>query len=181
MLNLQFVCDSLPFGGVGQSGFGRYHGKYSFETFSHEKAILQRRFFPELEPRYPPWNNLKFQFIKLLYAFNYIGLLLLLLGLKKQQMKQAFKFGGRQHFFDELKYVCFTLLHKNKISNPVLVSFQHASHQLYLLYQAEDRQLLLLLLLGGLILFYQIKILNLSSIHEKNHQWAKKPQWVGQL
>nr|ABK96187.1 unknown [Populus trichocarpa] len=80
---LQFVCDSLPFGGVGQSGFGRYHGKYSFDTFSHEKAILQRRFFPELEPRYPPWNNLKFQFIKLLYAFNYIGLLLLLLGLKK--------------------------------------------------------------------------------------------------
>uniref|UniRef100_A0A6M2FA47 Aldehyde dehydrogenase n=1 Tax=Populus davidiana TaxID=266767 RepID=A0A6M2FA47_9ROSI len=80
---LQFVCDSLPFGGVGQSGFGRYHGKYSFDTFSHEKAILQRRFFPELEPRYPPWNNFKFQFIKLLYAFNYVGLVLLLLGLKK--------------------------------------------------------------------------------------------------
>ncbi|KAF9678245.1 hypothetical protein SADUNF_Sadunf07G0014900 [Salix dunnii] len=80
---LQFLCDSLPFGGVGQSGFGRYHGKYSFDTFSHEKAILQRGFFPELEPRYPPWNSFKLHFIKLAYAFNYIGLILLLLGLKK--------------------------------------------------------------------------------------------------
>ncbi|CAK7334409.1 unnamed protein product [Dovyalis caffra] len=79
---VQFICDSLPFGGVGQSGFGRYHGKYSFDSFSHEKAILQRGFFPELEPRYPPWNNFKLQFIKLAYAFNYIGLILLLLGLK---------------------------------------------------------------------------------------------------
>ncbi|XP_056170062.1 aldehyde dehydrogenase family 3 member F1 isoform X2 [Syzygium oleosum] len=48
---VQFVCDDLPFGGVGQSGFGRYHGKYSFDTFSHEKAIMTRGFFPEIEPR----------------------------------------------------------------------------------------------------------------------------------
>ncbi|KDP32663.1 hypothetical protein JCGZ_13661 [Jatropha curcas] len=80
---VQFVCDELPFGGVGHSGFGRYHGKYSFDTFSHEKAVMQRGFFPELEPRYPPWNNFKLEFIKLAYSFNYLGLLLLLLGLKK--------------------------------------------------------------------------------------------------
>ncbi|XP_022136446.1 aldehyde dehydrogenase family 3 member F1 [Momordica charantia] len=80
---VQFLCDSLPFGGVGQSGFGRYHGKYSFDTFSHEKAVLQRSFLLELEPRYPPWNDFKLKFIRLAYAFDYFGLLLLLLGIKK--------------------------------------------------------------------------------------------------
>lgn len=80
---LQFICDSLPFGGVGQSGFGRYHGKHSFDTFSHEKAVLHRSFFPELEPRYPPWNDFKLDFIRLAYNLDYIALLLLLLGLRK--------------------------------------------------------------------------------------------------
>ncbi|KAL6576094.1 hypothetical protein OROHE_000565 [Orobanche hederae] len=58
---IQFICENLPFGGVGQSGFGRYHGKYSFDTFSHEKAVLHRSFFLELEPRYPPWNSFKLE------------------------------------------------------------------------------------------------------------------------
>lgn len=80
---VQFLCDSLPFGGVGQSGFGRYHGKYSFDTFSHEKAVMQRAFFPEIEPRFPPWNDFKLKFIRTAYDFDYIGLLLLLLGLKR--------------------------------------------------------------------------------------------------
>lgn len=80
---VQFVCDTLPFGGVGQSGFGRYHGKYSFDTFSHEKAVLRRSFLIELGPRYPPWNDFKLQFIRLTYKFDYIGLVLLLLGLKR--------------------------------------------------------------------------------------------------
>lgn len=80
---MQFVCDDLPFGGVGQSGFGRYHGKYSFDTFSHEKAIMARGFFPEIEPRYPPWNRFKLRFIRLAYDFDYFGLLLLMLGLKR--------------------------------------------------------------------------------------------------
>ncbi|KAJ4833209.1 Aldehyde dehydrogenase 3 member F1 [Turnera subulata] len=80
---VQFICDTLPFGGVGQSGFGRYHGKYSFDTFSHEKSVLHRGFFPELEPRYPPWNDFKLKFIKLAYSFKYLELLLLLLGFKK--------------------------------------------------------------------------------------------------
>ncbi|KAF5463049.1 hypothetical protein F2P56_018998 [Juglans regia] len=80
---IQFLCDALPFGGVGQSGFGSYHGKYSFDTFSHEKAVLQRSFFPEIEPRYPPWNSFKLKFIRLAYNFDYLGLLLLLMGLKR--------------------------------------------------------------------------------------------------
>src|SRR5699024_11300303 len=32
----------LPFGGIGHSGLGAYHGKYSFETFSHKKSIMER-------------------------------------------------------------------------------------------------------------------------------------------
>ena len=35
---------NLPFGGVGASGMGSYHGKYSFETFSHRKSIIKRSF-----------------------------------------------------------------------------------------------------------------------------------------
>ncbi|KAI9109647.1 hypothetical protein K1719_019277 [Acacia pycnantha] len=80
---VQFLCDALPFGGVGQSGIGRYHGKYSFETFSHEKAVMHRNLCLEIEPRYPPWNNFKMQFIRLAYKLNYFGLLLHILGLKR--------------------------------------------------------------------------------------------------
>ncbi|KAL0307870.1 UNVERIFIED_CONTAM: Aldehyde dehydrogenase family 3 member F1 [Sesamum angustifolium] len=80
---IQFICDGLPFGGVGASGFGRYHGKYSFDTFSHEKPVLHRTFFLELEARHPPWNEFKMDFIRLAYKFDYIGLLFLLLGLRR--------------------------------------------------------------------------------------------------
>jgi aldehyde dehydrogenase (NAD+) len=37
---MHIVSHYLPFGGVGPSGLGRYHGRYSFETFSHTKSIL---------------------------------------------------------------------------------------------------------------------------------------------
>lgn len=80
---VQFLCDALPFGGVGQSGFGRYHGKYSFDTFSHEKAVMHRNLCLEIEPRYPPWNKFKLEFIRLAYRLNYFGLFLHMLGLKK--------------------------------------------------------------------------------------------------
>ncbi|RXH75061.1 hypothetical protein DVH24_029782 [Malus domestica] len=80
---IQFVCDSIPFGGVGQSGFGRYHGKYSFDTFSHEKAVMRANFIIEFGSRYPPWNDFKDKFIRFAYNFDYISLALLLLGLKR--------------------------------------------------------------------------------------------------
>ena len=41
--------DSLPFGGVGQSGMGAYHGKWSFETFSHMKGSLIRNYNKDIE------------------------------------------------------------------------------------------------------------------------------------
>ena len=40
---LHLASEELPFGGVGESGLGRYHGKYSFETFSHQKSYYHRK------------------------------------------------------------------------------------------------------------------------------------------
>lgn len=47
----------LPFGGVGQSGMGKYHGKAGFDTFTHEKSILKKAFFLDLPVRYPPFRR----------------------------------------------------------------------------------------------------------------------------
>lgn len=43
----------LPFGGVGQSGTGHYHGKYSFDTFTHQKSILKQTTMFDVKLRYP--------------------------------------------------------------------------------------------------------------------------------
>lgn len=45
----------LPFGGVGESGLGSYHGKYSFNTFSHQKSVVKRSFWLDVAVRYPPY------------------------------------------------------------------------------------------------------------------------------
>ena len=47
----------MPFGGVGNSGMGRYHGKYSFDTFSHFKAVLYKSRFFDLRVRYHPYKK----------------------------------------------------------------------------------------------------------------------------
>lgn len=47
----------LPFGGVGQSGMGKYHGKASFDTFTHEKSILKKSLLVDIPFRYPPFQN----------------------------------------------------------------------------------------------------------------------------
>ncbi len=48
----------LPFGGRGSSGMGKYHGKYSFEVFSHQKAIMSRRFYLDPAMIYPPYKSI---------------------------------------------------------------------------------------------------------------------------
>jgi acyl-CoA reductase-like NAD-dependent aldehyde dehydrogenase len=53
----------LPFGGVGPSGMGAYHGKATFDTFSHYKSVLKKSFRFELNIRYPPYGN-KLNWIK---------------------------------------------------------------------------------------------------------------------
>ncbi|KAI4296918.1 hypothetical protein L6164_036835 [Bauhinia variegata] len=80
---IQYAADSLPFGGVGESGFGNYHGKFSFDTFSHEKAILRRSFLTEFWFRFPPWTVNKHQLLEVAYNYDYLGLLLVLLGLRR--------------------------------------------------------------------------------------------------
>lgn len=47
---------ALPFGGVGQSGIGGYHGKYTFDLFSHHKAIAKRATWLDVPLRYPPYD-----------------------------------------------------------------------------------------------------------------------------
>lgn len=56
--------DYLPFGGVGNSGFGNYHGKFGFEAFSHQKAILKRVTWAEPDIKYPPYSKKKLKWIK---------------------------------------------------------------------------------------------------------------------
>jgi len=48
---------NLPFGGVGESGMGAYHGKYSFNIFSHMKSVMRRPLWPDLPLRYPPYKG----------------------------------------------------------------------------------------------------------------------------
>ncbi len=50
---------NLPFGGVGMSGIGSYHGKTGFDTFSHHKSILHKPFWFESSVKYPLYSNLK--------------------------------------------------------------------------------------------------------------------------
>lgn len=47
----------LPFGGVGDSGIGAYHGKASFDTFTHKKSILKKSTISDLKIKYPPYKN----------------------------------------------------------------------------------------------------------------------------
>lgn len=60
---MQVGVPELPFGGVGASGMGRYHGKASFDTFTHYKSVLSKSFRLDLQWRYPPYAN-KLNFLK---------------------------------------------------------------------------------------------------------------------
>lgn len=52
---MQVGVSELPFGGVGDSGIGSYHGKASFDTFSHQKSVLYKSFWLDLKWRYAPY------------------------------------------------------------------------------------------------------------------------------
>ena len=55
---------NLPFGGIGTSGTGSYHGKRSFDTFSHEKSMMKTRFFFDAPMKYPPYTDQKLSWVK---------------------------------------------------------------------------------------------------------------------
>ena len=61
---IHLATDRMPFGGVGQSGMGGYHGKASFDTFSHQKSIVSKANWLDLPVRYPPFTNRKIRIMK---------------------------------------------------------------------------------------------------------------------
>lgn len=63
---LQVALETLPFGGVGNSGMGSYHGKFSFDTFSHKKAIMWKSQGLESlnDLRYPPFTTTNLNWIR---------------------------------------------------------------------------------------------------------------------
>lgn len=56
--------DRMPFGGVGNSGIGNYHGIFGFQTFSHQKSILKKSIWGEPNWKYPPYTSNKMKWIK---------------------------------------------------------------------------------------------------------------------
>ena len=56
---IHLATSRMGFGGVGQSGMGSYHGKKSFDTFSHEKSIVKKSTLIDLPVRYAPYSRLK--------------------------------------------------------------------------------------------------------------------------
>jgi aldehyde dehydrogenase (NAD+) len=52
---MQAGSSQLPFGGVGESGMGTYHGEAGFLTFSHLRSVLRRPFWLDVPLRYPPY------------------------------------------------------------------------------------------------------------------------------
>lgn len=54
----------MGFGGVGQSGMGSYHGKYSFDTFTHYRSIVRKSTWLDLPLRYHPYTDQKFNLIR---------------------------------------------------------------------------------------------------------------------
>ncbi|WP_445664224.1 aldehyde dehydrogenase [Fodinibius sp. AD559] len=58
----------LPFGGIGNSGFGTYHGKTSFNTFTHPKSIMKKSNWLDISLRYPPYDG-KLKWLKKLTKF----------------------------------------------------------------------------------------------------------------
>ena len=54
---IHFSNKRLPFGGVGHSGIGAYHGSLSFDTFSHKKSIVKKSNLLDLPMRYAPYQD----------------------------------------------------------------------------------------------------------------------------
>jgi aldehyde dehydrogenase (NAD+) len=63
-LMFHVLVSQLPFGGVGVSGMGSYHGKWGFETFSHRKSVLRKPIWPDLSMIYPPYTESKLRLLR---------------------------------------------------------------------------------------------------------------------
>ena len=56
---IHLATAEMPFGGVGESGMGAYHGKAGFDTFTHYKSLVHKKAHPDLPLRYQPYNGVK--------------------------------------------------------------------------------------------------------------------------
>ncbi len=61
---VQLSLPALPFGGVGASGSGTYHGRAGFETFSHPRSVLYKSTAPDPSLRYPPYTARKLKWLR---------------------------------------------------------------------------------------------------------------------
>ncbi|MEG1964839.1 MAG: aldehyde dehydrogenase [Oscillospiraceae bacterium] len=61
---MHIANSNLPFGGVGNSGMGAYHGKYSFDTFSHFRGILKKTTLFDIPLRYYPYDDTKSKLLR---------------------------------------------------------------------------------------------------------------------
>jgi aldehyde dehydrogenase (NAD+) len=61
---LHLSVPELPFGGVGESGMGAYHGRHSFETFSHRRSVLKKPTLADLPILFPPYAAWKLRWLK---------------------------------------------------------------------------------------------------------------------
>lgn len=61
---VQFAVPDLPFGGVGDSGIGSYHGQAGFDTFSHLKSVLRKSTRPDPAVLYPPYGKVKSKMLR---------------------------------------------------------------------------------------------------------------------
>lgn len=61
---IHLVNAEMGFGGVGASGMGAYHGKRSFDTFTHEKSIIDKKTWLDLPMRYRPYKKLNFKLLR---------------------------------------------------------------------------------------------------------------------
>ncbi len=63
---VHILSSRLPFGGVGNSGMGKYHGEYSFKTFSNEKPVVKKYLFPDLPMRYTPYKKIYEKLVRMI-------------------------------------------------------------------------------------------------------------------
>ena len=61
---MHIASHSMPFGGVGNSGMGSYHGKYSFDTFTHYKSIIKKSNLIDMPMRYHPYKESNYKMMK---------------------------------------------------------------------------------------------------------------------
>ncbi|MEI2654534.1 MAG: hypothetical protein V9G12_20715 [Microthrixaceae bacterium] len=64
---LHIGSPSLPFGGVGPSGMGSYHGKSGFDTFSHHKSVLPKSTRPDPTFLYPPYGGWREKLVRFVF------------------------------------------------------------------------------------------------------------------